>query len=263
LVEKDSLILADWWAIAPLGYLKYVEGLRPDVTLSPAFSLSSNEAKERHRKRGFLKSFPAVYATERLTYGMNALRQQYLLVPEGPVYRVYAENPDPASVLSDMGGEPKALFGGRLALIDWEIAPRRIGETEMFSISLYWRSLRPTQQGEQYDVLMSLERDSGPWAWREKTPLAHGMFPMSAWKPGQTLAQRHLAFIEYESEPGEYELCVRVRRRSGNNRLLPVLSPSGEHIGKKMRLGTVRVKMRTVEAEKHYKEERIASTSRF
>ncbi|NIM04332.1 MAG: DUF2723 domain-containing protein [Armatimonadetes bacterium] len=263
LVEKDSIILADWWAVAPLGYLKHVEGRRPDVTLSPAFSLSTRGAVERHRKKDFLQTFPAVYATERLTYGIKALREKYLVVPEGPVFRVLVDKPDPTTVLSDLQNQPRLIFGDRLALIDWEVQPRRVGNTEMFSITLYWQSLQPSQEGEEYDVLIGLEQDSNIWAWREKSALAHGIFPMSSWQPGQTLLQRHLAYIDYEAEPGEYHLNVRVRHRSGDNHLLPVFTVSGDPLGRDARLGAVKVKTGMQETKMAHKEERIASTRRF
>jgi len=278
LVEKDSLILADWWAIAPLGYLKYVEKMRPDVTLSPAFSLSTEKAFQRHLQREFLARFPAVYATEMLTYGLNELRKNYLLIPQGPVFRVLVNKPSPSLVISCLQGPPRFRFGDRLALIAWEIQPQRVQPPTMVSISLYWQSLQPQQTGEEYDVIVALERAPRTWAWREKTPLVHGLFPLSRWREGETLVERHLAFIAADSSPGKYRLTVSVRHRSGDNRFLAVArprsgrhggpkglaisSPTGRSIGPAASLDSVEIRSRRKPGIPH-KEERIISTRLF
>jgi len=263
LAEKNSIILGDWWAVAPLGYLKYIEGLRPDLTLSPAFSLPTQEATQRHLKREFLRTFHAVYATEILTYGINALRKKYLLIPQGPLYRVIVDGPKPEMAISDRKGKPRLLFGDRLALIDWEIQPEKLGQTEVFSVSLFWQSLTPDQANEKYDVITSLAKDAKTWAWREKTPLAHGLFPMASWKEGQTLVERHLIYFDSEPEPGEYQLEVRVRCRSKENRLLPVSTPSGEVLGKGALLGEIPIRPGRQQENVAHNEESTASTRLF
>lgn len=261
LVEKNSLILGDWWAIAPLGYLKHIEGMRSDVTLSPAFSLSTKEASERHLERKFLRRFPAVYATEVLTYGMNELRKRYLLVPQGPVSRVMVDGPQPELARSDFQGKPRILFGNRLALIGWQIEPKQAGPVEMVAISLYWQSLQPRQVGQQYDVTVALEQGPGKWAWREKTPLAHGLFPMESWREGQTLVERRLVYPDSDLPAGEYRLSLRVRQRNDGNRLLPALSPAGTSLGKDAQLGEVALNPAPIVSKVAHSEARTASAT--
>ncbi len=244
MVDKDALILGDWWAIAPLGYLKHIEGVRPDVMLCPAFSLSSKKAIERHQGRKFLAQFPAVYATEMLTYGMNELRKRYILIPQGPLERVFINGPEPALAASDRQGEPQFLFGDDLALIGWEVQPESVQTPGMLAVNLYWRSLQPRQTGEQYDVMVALGRDGRDWIWREKTPLAHGLFPMEDWRPGRTLVEKHRAFLTSEIETGKYRLSVSLRHRSGDNRLMPVSDAAEQQRGKAAYLGEVTIETR-------------------
>jgi hypothetical protein len=240
--RPNSLILGDWWPIAPLGYLKYVEGKRPDLTLDAAFSYHDAATYEQHTAPEYLRRFPAVYATEMLTYCLRDLREKYLLIPEGPLYRVLPEGPRPELARTDYQGAVKYRFGEKLALVGGEIHPKVTPPGRLVEITLYWQTLAPLGKEDKFDVLLEL-RAAKEAAWWSKSPLLHGLYPLEDWRPGQTLRQRFVAFLPSKSTPpGTYKLSLRVRQRGRENHLLPVKSVEGGKTEKSAVLATLEVK---------------------
>jgi len=249
LVEKDALVIGDWWVIAPLGYVKYIDGLRPDVKLSPAFSLASQEKYQREIRRDSLKQFPAVYAAEMISNCITDLRSKYILLPQGPVFRVMVNATDSSLVLSSYQGTPRYLFGDKLALIGWEIGSKTIQSGKPVNLTLYWHSRQPSQADEDYDVFVFLvPRVTQPgeaklWPWIDKNPLAYKLLPLKDWKQGQTLAEKHYIFVTTDAaDPGEYDLRVKVRSGGKPAQFLPVTTPSGQALGKEANLEMLEVK---------------------
>jgi hypothetical protein len=221
IARPHSLILADWWPVAPLGYLKYVEGLRPDLTLVPAFSFSDAAAYKKHTAPEFLRRFPAVYAAEIQTYHLRDLREKYLMLPEGPLEQILVNGPQPELARTDYQGSPKFRFGEKLALVGWEMSPKTARPGQLVEIKLYWQTLAPLGKSDKFDVLLELINGKKERAWWEKSSLLHGVYPLENWHPGQTLQQRFIAYLPAaESPPGRYDLTLRVRERSDGNRSL-------------------------------------------
>ena len=138
------MIRADWWTIAPLGYLKYVEGERQDVTMFAAPSIYDCEegGMVDFIDHDFLRTYPAVYFVEMLTYRAELLRERCHLVPEGPVSRVFVDRPDPASLLADdVPAAPFARFGDRLSLLSPQLEPGPLRPGRCLEFTLYWTPL--------------------------------------------------------------------------------------------------------------------------
>lgn len=244
-VEKNAVVLGDWWTTAPLGYLKYIEGVRPDVTLLPVFSYSDKKALSDQTQPGFLGSFSAVYGAEMLTYCMKDLRKRYIVVPEGPVSRIFTDGPEPDRVRTAYRGQPQFTFDGKLALVGWQKTDSSIRPGVLAPITLYWQPVAQAPAGVQYQVLLSFEREeeSGgvTCAWRDRNPVAHGMLPPTQWVHGQTLTEPHTAFITSEDfQPGQYHMTVRIREtRNRRSRILPVVNAAGMPVGRTAVLGSV------------------------
>ena len=214
-VEQGAMILADWWTIAPLGYLKYVEGERMDVTLFPGPSIYTDDGFIDFSEEEFLRRYPAVYFVEMLTYRAELLRERSYLVPEGPVSRVFVDRPEPGTLLAnDEGAAPFARFGDTLSLLPPEIEPGALRPGNCLEFVLYWTPL-PDYQGERLEVIAVLENEEGGRIWQESNIVGHDLYPLTRWQAGEVLTERHSIYLPEPVTIGEYELKVRVRDRTG------------------------------------------------
>ena len=214
-VEQGAMILADWWTIAPLGYLKYVEGERMDVTLFPGPSIYTDDGFIDFSEEEFLRRYPAVYFVEMLTYRAELLRERSYLVPEGPVSRVFVDRPEPGTLLAnDEGAAPFARFGDTLSLLPPEIEPGALRPGNCLEFVLYWTPL-PDYQGERLEVIAVLENEEGGRIWQESNVVGHDLYPLTRWQAGEVLTERHSIYLPEPVPIGEYELKVRVRDRTG------------------------------------------------
>jgi len=218
-VEPGSVVLGDWWAIAPLGYLKYIEGERSDVTLYAAAAMYQDEAFLHFADPTFLRSYPAVYFVEVLTYRTNLLRDRTYLVPEGPVTRVLVDRPDRGDVLADIPLTPTATFGDRIALVRADVQSGVLRAGESLDFTLYWNPLSG-YDGSSHEAIYFLQDPDGIRVWWETNLLGHDLYPLDQWRAGEVLVEPHSLYLAKPIPPGSYDLFVRVRER-GRSHCLP------------------------------------------
>jgi len=218
-VEPGSVVLADWWAIAPLGYLKYIESERPDVTLYAAAAMYHDEAFLQFADPTFLRSCSAVYFVEVLTYRANLLRDRAYMVPDGPVTRVLVDRPDPEAVLADIPPTPTATFGDKVALVRADLQSGVLRPGESLDFTLYWNPLAG-YDGSPHEAIYFLQDADGVRVWWETNLLGHDLYPLDQWQQGQVLLEPHSLYLAQPIPPGSYDLFVRVRER-GQSRCLP------------------------------------------
>ena len=210
MAEPGSLILADWWAIAPIGYLKYIEGERRDLIMFAAPSIYAEEGFLDFAKQDFLRSYPAIYFVEMLTYRMHLLREKAYLVPQGPVYRVYVDRPPREDMLADIPATPTVRFGDQVGLVKIERASGAIRPGEPFAFELYWTPLEG-YNGKNHEAIFVLENEEGGRIWQESNLLGHDLYPLDEWEQGEVVKEEHRIYLPDPVEPGEYNLYVRVR----------------------------------------------------
>jgi hypothetical protein len=227
-VEPGSLILADWWSIAPIGYLKYIEGQRKDLVMFAAPSIYAESGFLDFAKEDFLRKFPAVYFVEMLTYRMQLLRSKCYLVPQGPVYRVYVERPAPEAVLVDMPAAPIARFGDRVGLVKAELRQRTVTPGECFGFTLYWTPL-DGYNARNHEAILVLENKKDGRIWQESNLLAHNLYPLDKWRKGEVLREEHRIYLPDPEPKGEYNLYVRVREHGQSKCLLCHAHEKGGH----------------------------------
>jgi len=218
-VEPDCMILADWWTIAPLGYLKHVEGRRADVIMFAAPSIAADSEFADFAQEDVLRRYPAVYFVEELTDRADMLREQWWLVPEGPVSRLVMDRPDPDSLLADVPPTPIARFGDQVALVRAELEGGELRPGEPLGLRLYWTPLSG-YGGEALGVVLLLQdeeaRREGEGAgatriWQETNVLGHDLYPLAEWRAGEVLEEKHWIYVSEWVRPGSYELLLRVR----------------------------------------------------
>jgi hypothetical protein len=243
-LPPDSALLGDWMMIAPVGYLQYVEGQRRDLHAFTAAALADPSQFFRYLAPEFMDRYSAVYLAESLSDHTSVLRDAgCFLVPEGPVKRIYRRRPEPATVLADMTGGPVAHFGDGLALVRAEVADGAVQPWQSFDVTLYW-TLLPGASPQPYEVTLSLRQGEAASIWIETVPLAHDLYPLEAWRPGQVLRERRRIFLSEPETPGEYDLVVRVRRHdqaSPRAVLVPCSFPAPSPATGDYLLGRVRV----------------------
>jgi hypothetical protein len=208
-VERGAVIIGDWWSIAPLGYLKYVEGLRPDVTLSVALSSWDPAGVRRVLRRGFLASYPAAYVAEHQTSRRGAFERRYAHEAVGDLTRIYANGKPRLRGRAD-SAPPAYRFGDALGLVATACRPREVAQGEVLRITHRWRKLGPIP-----DDVETLTRIEGPdgCIWRVRSDLANGGYDPSRWRPGEVAEERHIAFIPGDAPPGDYAITVRARHK--------------------------------------------------
>jgi hypothetical protein len=215
IAEPGALIIGDWWSIAPLGYLKYVEGLRPDVTLSVALSSSNPEGAQRALGRAFLETYPAAYIVEYQTSWKRVFAARYPHQAVGDLVRLYPGG-KPQRQGRRAASAPAWRFGERLGLISTQCEPAQAPQGRILRITHLWRKLGPLPY--DLEVLTALEGREG-CVWRVRSELANGFYDSLGWRPGQVAAEEHIAFIPGDAPPGEYSVTVRVRRKDTHQSL--------------------------------------------
>jgi hypothetical protein len=226
-VEPNALILADWWAIAPLGYLKYVEGQRKDVTLVPALALARPEDLERFLKKDFLHKYPAVYACEEITYEVRRVLKRYRVVREGQLLRLIVDPPERAALeveLDKTGPGPRGKFGSGLELAEARVGPEEAKQGSYVTVDYTWS--RTGKLGE-VDTVTRVWNEEGEPAWVDRGRLAHDLYPISEWAPGQGGRERHVVYVGSEWAPGRYEITLQVKGRGRGGKLLAAEGPGG------------------------------------
>jgi hypothetical protein len=226
MAEPDALILADWWTIAPMGYLKYIDGERPDLIMFAAPSLHSDEGFIDFAQEDFLRSYPAVYFVEMLTYRMTLLREKTYMVPQGPVYRVFLDRPPREQVLADVGGRPVARFGDQVGLVRVDVSSGELRPGRSLPFTLYWTPLAG-YEGTPLQAIFVLESEQGERTWLESNLLGHDLYPLADWQPGEVLREEHRIYLPDPVPSGEYDLFVRVRER-GASKCLACDHPHGD-----------------------------------
>jgi hypothetical protein len=226
-VEPDCMILADWWTIAPLGYLKHIEGRRRDVIMFAAPSIYAEGGFVDFAEEEFLRRYPAVYFVEMLTDRAETLREHWWLVPEGPVSRLVMDRPDPESLLADVPPRPIARFGDQVGLVRVELEAGELRPGEPLGVTLYWTPLAG-YRGQPLEAVVALEdeqaRKEGGGAgasriWQESNVLGHDLYPLEQWQAGEVLEEKHWVYVSDRVPPGSYELLLRVRE-AGRSALL-------------------------------------------
>lgn len=235
-IEPGAMILADWWTIAPMGYLKYVEGQRQDVVMFAAPSIWAEEGFVDFAQEDFLRRYPAVYYVEMLTNRADIMRKRFYLVPEGPVARVLLDRPNPESLRARIDPTPIVRFGDHFGLVKVQLENHELRPGASLGFTLYWTALS-RYNGRPHEAILFLESPNGERIWQESNKLLYNLYPFGEWKPGDVFREEHRIYLWDPAPAGEYKLVVRVRE-AGQSASLTCDQPGG---GRDYVAATIRV----------------------
>ncbi len=115
------------------------------------------------------------------------------------------------------GGLPNPVsyrFGGRIELVGYEMAPRRVRPGETVVLTLYWRALSPTER--DYTVFTHiLEPPQTLWGQEDRPPTP----PTSQWRPGEVYRETYRLTVKPETPGGFYEVEIGLYRPDTGERL--------------------------------------------
>jgi hypothetical protein len=217
IAEPGSIIIGDWYSIAPIGYLRYVEGQRADLTLSVAFSSFSAQAMNRTLDRRYLERFPAVYGLSPQTGWVFRLRKRYATEAVGPLIRAHVNGLQPRfhPAASDHSGPAPNLAGARFPGVTLRLVefPTAVAGGDLLKIAHTWEKTGspPTGTLEALFVLQSKSKDV---VERARCLLVEGV-PANEWPSGQTWTGAAYMLVPADVAPGAYQLSLRVRPVGG------------------------------------------------
>ena len=131
-------------------------------------------------------------------------------------------------------------FGGRLALVGYELDRRLVAPGGEAVLTLYWRGLRAMD--ENYTVSAQLVDDAQRKAAQLDSWPLEGAAPTQAWKPGELVIDARRLTIYPDTATGVYDVQVVVYLLEGETiSRLPVIPEAGEMLHDHAVLTRVRV----------------------
>jgi 4-amino-4-deoxy-L-arabinose transferase-like glycosyltransferase len=131
----------------------------------------------------------------------------------------------------------EANFGGKAALMGYELDRRVARPGETIHLTLYWRALAPFEHN--YSIFAHvLGEDDQRWAWSSSYPV-QGQAPTRSWQPGQVIEDAYELTIGETTPSGFYDIEVGMSAKDVGR--LPVVAEDGHHLGKHVLLCKVRV----------------------
>lgn len=179
-LPAGAVLAGQWSAITPLRYLQQVDGVRPDLWVVQADAV------------GIQKLIGRALAEERPFYVLRTSAAGLQAVPV-PLWDESAiVNPD-ARVLNQA-----VTWRG------YSLAPGALRPGDVLPLTLYWQSNAP--QPSDWSTFIHLLNEAGEKvAQVDQTPLG-GLYPPSAWQPGQLLADPYELTLPADLPPGRYRL---------------------------------------------------------
>ncbi len=130
-------------------------------------------------------------------------------------------------------------FDNRLRVLEAGLGDAPLAQGQgVIAVELLWQMVAPLDGPHR--LTLRLADDQGRvWAQWDGQPKL-GLYPFSAWSPGQTVRDRHGLTVPPGTPPGPYRVRLEVYR-AGDLRPLPVLDENLIHRGNEAILGTVQV----------------------
>ncbi len=209
LPDRAVLVSNDRDEMAPLWYLKYVEGTRPG--LDGLFPLLQGGEEWRD----------VAGVTER---GLASGRPVYLVKPMPGLALAFELDEPAAAAPTGRLGPPVhvrgavaatapdhpagSVFGEHLELVGYDLAPTRARPGGVQQVVLYWRVLGPLDRNYVISVQL-IGADSAKAGQSDERPGGE-FLPMTGWRAGAVLRDARAIAIAPEAAPGTYALLVAI-----------------------------------------------------
>jgi 4-amino-4-deoxy-L-arabinose transferase-like glycosyltransferase len=133
-----------------------------------------------------------------------------------------------------------ANFGGRMALVGYELSGRAVQPGEAVTLTLYWRGLRPMDT--DYTISAQLVDEAGRKAAQHDGWPQDGAAPTGRWEPGEAVADTRRLDVHPDALAGAYDVRLAVYVLEGGEIVhLPVLAQGGGRTADHVILTRVRV----------------------
>ncbi|MGF1507000.1 MAG: DUF2723 domain-containing protein [Anaerolineae bacterium] len=199
-LDENAVILADSEKIAPLEYLRRIEGLREDIDM---VVLGTEQ-----QYRDYLATSLAEGRTVYLARFLPGLEGTYNLRSVGPLVLV---SPEPLTTAEPTTPffEPRRWENG-LTLLGYDLGPETAGVGERVHLTLYWQVDEPLAEDVQVSVSLINSRGTVSWRSQPSTPVA-GRYPLPAWQPGEIVPAYHELTVPYSAGTSDLFVAVSVR----------------------------------------------------
>jgi hypothetical protein len=196
--QNAILITNDRDEMMPQWYLKYVGGRRADLTgLFPLIQPGPEWADVGAVTDQALHSGRPVY----LIKPMAGLEVKFNLTPEGALVRV--DGPAAAAPPARPAGQ---MFGDAIRLVGYDVIPDTLKPGGAAEISLQWQPI--ARLGADYTTFIHLVNANGDKITQSDHQPGGAYYPISLWKPGETLVDRHTLALPADLGPAPYTIVV-------------------------------------------------------
>ncbi len=208
-IPQDAILVTnDRDEMVPQWYLKYVEGVRTDLTglfpliqPGPAWrdvAAVTDQALRSGRPVYLVKPMPGLEVRFRLEALPTAAGADGKL---GELVRVLgpaAEGPPEHPAV--------AVYGDRVRLIGYDLRPSAPAPGERVTVRLYWQPIAPL--GADYTTFVHLVNADGAKIGQSDHRPGGVYYPSSLWKPGEILVDTHTLTVAADRGRAPYTIVV-------------------------------------------------------
>jgi hypothetical protein len=219
-IPANTLLVSnDRDEMTPQWYLRYVEGIRPDVTgLFPLIRPEPAWADVGGVIVEALRSGRPVY----LVKPMPGLEVKFRLEPAGAFVRVLG-----LAVAQPAGRMTDVLYGGALRLAGYDLLPAGLAPGGSVAVTLRWQPAK--RLDVDYTTFVQLLNADGAKIGQSDHRPGGVYYPTSLWRPGETLADVHVLNLASNLGRPPYTILVG----------LYTAAPDLRHLGKPQRVGEI------------------------
>lgn len=233
-----AVVMTDSWAASPLWYLQFVKGQRPDVIVSPIFSVPGEDIVAFTRRQ--IADGRPVYMAEGLRTPRGVLSQDFTvqpvllngieemvvntlpkpryrddLVATGSLFAVLDNAPETAVASVPVAAARDDAFAQGVTLAGFASADAVVPRGDVLQLTYYWRADRPMDVDLSavtlfFDSAGKAQSVRGIPVWSQSRELGQGVFQTSKWQPGAIVRESYFALAPRSLTPGDYEIRIAV-----------------------------------------------------
>ncbi len=233
-----AVVLTDTWTASPLWYLQLVQGQRPDIGVSPIFSVSGEDAGAFAQRQ--MDAGRPVYVAEGIRTPLANLSKQYSLQPvlldgieemvvnvlprpqyrddlvaTGSLYRLREKAPDPRVAAVPPAARRDALFAAGVTLAGFATDGQIVERGGVVQLTYYWRADRALAH-DLSAVTLFFDQDGhaqsrrGFPTWSQSRLIGQGALQTSQWAVGDLVQESYFVLAPRTIAPGDYDVRVGV-----------------------------------------------------
>jgi hypothetical protein len=185
----------------------------------------------------------AIASTGEVTIVFNLLDERGRPLVDRPVElaKLWVQSLEPTFDVPPTIDSTRAVsFGGKIALLDYELTPGLVESGEDFHVRVYWQALE--EMAEDYKVFVHLYDEAGDILAQGDRMPGLGARPTSGWQAGEVIADRLTVPVGAEVPAGRYRLAVGLYDGETGERL-EAYDPDGSRLQEdRVFVGQVEVK---------------------